>query len=257
MSDRDSHRIVVSVVSHQQAEMVALLFSDLQRYCSRHDLTVILTINREEPLPFRADRFDFPLRIVRNPVPRGFGENHNAALRSAPGDFFCVMNPDIRLLQDPFPPLCRLLSNGRSGVAAPLIVDPKGNVEDSARRFPTPLRILSRIAGIGPRLEYGIESEPFSPDWVAGMFLLFPRAVFEAMGGFDPRYFLYCEDADICTRIRLSGYDVVLDPSVRVVHDARRNSHSDPKYFAHHVRSLARFFTSKVFVAGLGVILRR
>jgi hypothetical protein len=58
---------------------------------------------------------------------------------------------------------------------------------------------------------------------------------------------MYSEDVDLCTRLRLLGYRIVLDRSVRVVHDARRESHRKWSHLAWHVRSLIRFFLSDVY----------
>lgn len=243
--------ILVSVVSHNQASLVHPLLDGIGRYCAHHEITVVLTQNTDETLPFEEDGFGFPVKVIRNPRPKGFGANHNAAFRIAEAEYFCVLNPDIRLVEDPFTALCGLLRDQRAGVAAPLVVNANDEVEDNARRLPTPLRVLSRFAGFGKKLEYEVGRERMSPDWLAGMFLVFPGRVFSAMGGFDERYFLYCEDADLCTRIRLSGYDVVLDPSLRVIHDARRDSHGNWKHFAYHACSLAKFFASRVFLSGL------
>ena len=79
------------------------------------------------------------------------------------------------------------------------------------------------------------------------MFLLFPRASFEALGGFDQRYHLYCEDVDICARVRLQGHDVVLCPRAKVIHHAQRSSHGSFKYFRWHLTSIARLFLSPVY----------
>jgi hypothetical protein len=86
---------------------------------------------------------------------------------------------------------------------------------------------------------------PFSPDWVAGMFMLFRNELFREIGGFDERYFLYYEDVDLCFRLRQHGYDVVLVPDARAAHFAQRQSHRNPRYLLWHVRSLVRFLLSR------------
>jgi GT2 family glycosyltransferase len=82
---------------------------------------------------------------------------------------------------------------------------------------------------------------PFSPDWIAGMFMLFRSELFREVGGFDERYFLYYEDVDLCFRLRQHGYEVILVPDARAVHFAQRQSHRNLRYLLWHVRSLVRF----------------
>ena len=72
---------------------------------ARTDCRVILTLNIPETLPFDTVRAGFPITLVRNEVPKGFGANHNTAFKAAAGDYFCILNPDIRLHEDPFPAL--------------------------------------------------------------------------------------------------------------------------------------------------------
>ena len=237
----------ISIVSHRQAHLVQLLLADIQQYCSCASLEIILTVNVEEPLSFSPNDHAFPIRVIRNVTPKGFGENHNTALRSAAGKFFCVLNPDIRFTLDPFPPLMAQARKKNVGLVAPLVTDNKGMPEDSARRFPSPLEIIGKIFG-GTSAAHANNAQPVSePDWVAGMFMLFPRNVFLEVGGFDERYFLYYEDVDLCARLSLAGYRVVLCATVSITHDARRSSHKSLRYMRLHLASMLRFFSSSVY----------
>src|SRR5262245_998486 len=197
--------ISLSVVSHGQAALVAQLLDDLRRH-KPSGIEVILTLNVAETLPFDPSSFPFPVRTIRNAAPQGFAANQNAAFAVARGRFFCVLNPDIRLETDPFPALAEELQKSVVGVAAPLIVDSTGAIEDSARPFPTLPSLLCKALGLQPRRYYEIGDASISPDWVAGMFMLLRRDVFAGVGGFDPRYHLYYEDVDLCARLRLAGY---------------------------------------------------
>ena len=208
-------------------------------------------MNVPEKLAFQDGDFSFPLWVTWNEKGKGFAANHNAALRAEKSDYFCVMNPDIRLTQNPFPRLLDTFESGKVGVVAPLVVNPEGEIEDSARRGPTPLQIALRMLGLGQGLDYPIGSECIFPDWVAGMFMLFSSETFRAAGGFNERYFLYLEDVDLCFRIRFSGRRVALNPSVSVVHDAGRKSLQDVQHFRWHAASVIRFFLSRVFFASL------
>ena len=231
--------VSISIVSHRHGPLAHELLLDIARLCT--GVEVLLTINVEESLPFDAAGFGFRLRIFRNSAPKGFGANHNTAFHAADGDYFCVLNPDIRLDADPFPALIEHLRQGKVGVAAPKIVNPRGEVEDSARRFPTPSVILRKALTGEQHHDYEIADERLHPDWVAGMFMLFRADVFRRVGGFDERYFLYYEDVDLCLRLRRLGYQAVLEPRSCAVHDARRASHHSLRHLVRHAQSLARF----------------
>jgi N-acetylglucosaminyl-diphospho-decaprenol L-rhamnosyltransferase len=240
-SATDPPRVSVSVVSHGHAPLIASLLADIAARV-RTPIEVILTLNLSEALPFDPAHFSFPLLVVENPTPRGFAANQNAAFPLSRAEFFCALNPDIRIERDPFPELLRCLQDRSVGVAAPLIRNPAGAVEDSARRFPTPFSILRKALFHRTEIDYPIGNETIHPDWVAGMFMIFPREIFAALGGFDERYFLYYEDVDLCARLRLAGKRVALCPSASAVHDARRQSLRSLRYMRWHLSSMLRYF---------------
>jgi N-acetylglucosaminyl-diphospho-decaprenol L-rhamnosyltransferase len=238
----------LSIVSHGQIALVRDLLEDLQRLCvdKNFPFEVILTFNIPEQVPFDLHSFSFPIRIVFNVSRKGFGSNHNQAFKLSKGRFFCVINPDIRLIHNPFPLLITNLAN-HVGVVAPLVQNSHGEMEDTARQFPTPWSIifkaLKHFFGRPTRQSEFV----FKPDWVGGMFMLFDHDVFQDANGFDERYFLYYEDVDLCARLRLKDLAVQWLPEVVVVHEARFSSHQNFRYALWHLQSMTRFFISKPF----------
>lgn len=245
--------ISLSVVSHGQIDLVRQLLDDLRLRCVENgpSFEVILTLNLPERISFRLDDYPYPIRLVTNPQPKGFGANHNAAFAMVRGEYYGVLNPDIRLTENPFPILLAALSEGRAGVVAPLVLNVAGQIEDSARRFPSPGTILRKAFGGVRGADYPIGEDVLQPEWVAGMFMLFPRCVFAELGGFDEGYFLYYEDVDLCARLAMAGYAVKFCPQTHVIHEARRTSHSSFKYMKWHLASMARFFTSAPYRAAM------
>jgi GT2 family glycosyltransferase len=234
--------ITVSVVSHGQNALVNRLLSDLAEHCASR-LEVILTQNIFDPVPLdaaQAHRFE----IITNSQPKGFGANHNSAFARSTSDTFFVVNPDVRLLGDPFFSLASRLGGSRVGAVGPGVLSPSGAVEDSARRFPTVASLLRKLVlgGAGP--DYPTDKGPVEVEWVAGMFVGFEREAYERVRGFDERYFLYYEDVDICRRLGSHGYKVLYDPTVSIVHEARRASRTDPRLMRIHAASILRYLRS-------------
>ncbi|KQZ27562.1 hypothetical protein ASD58_13220 [Duganella sp. Root1480D1] len=225
----------------------------------RSDFEVILTLNLPEPEPLPLNTLPYPVRLIQNPAPKGFGANHNAAFQEGNGDYFVILNPDIELTEDPFGPLLKLAEQDSLTICAPLILDTAGQVEDSARNFPTPYglfkRMLYRLLGrpiVPDTLRQ--DADTLQPDWVAGMFVMVARETYQRLGGFNDAYFLYFEDVEFGARARLAGCHILVCKHARVIHQAQRDSHRRLRFMLWHLQSAAKYFLSFVH---LRVLIRR
>jgi N-acetylglucosaminyl-diphospho-decaprenol L-rhamnosyltransferase len=248
--------LTISVVSHGHGPLVACLLADLDTCDLPANTRVVLTLNLPGEQCDVASYRRFQVLVVRNEVPRGFGANHNAAFRHCTTHWFTVVNPDVRLPQDPFPALRQQAGSSRNaGVVAPRIVNSRGQLEDSVRCLPTPwsvaARVVSRRFGRGtPSASGGPSSPNRAPfHWLAGMFLLFSAEAYRRIGGFDERFFLYYEDYDICARLHRAGFHIALADHAIAVHDGQRTSRKSVRYLKWHVQSLLRVWTSVTFWA--------
>jgi len=237
-------QVTLSIVSHRQNALVNQLLEDIQRVCADR-VALVLTENVEDPIPLATAALSCPVERIANQKIKGYGANHNAAFKHCRTPYFCVANPDIRLLADPFPALLHALEVPGIAVAGPLVRDPAGRIEDSARRFPTVASLLSKIFAETRTPEYPTDRGAVRVDWIAGMFMLFRREAFEAVNGFDEAYFLYYEDVDICDRLRTLGHFTTYETQTEIVHNARRGSRRDLTLALHHIRSAARFLTRR------------
>lgn len=238
-SSPPSCSLVVSVVSHGHGPLVQNLLNELARLSAATVRRVVLTQNLPEAEPEAPPTgWPFVLQVVKNQVPAGFGTNHNRALASAKEPFVCVLNPDIGLGgQDPFSALVQAAAQPGVGCAYPVQLDTQGQVQDSERELPTP-RALWRRRLLG-RGETRV-------DWVNAACLVLPQPVWHRLGGFDEAYFMYCEDVDLCLRVRLAGCTLVRVP-VQVMHAGQRASHRRWHHLQWHVRSLLRLWRSPVY----------
>lgn len=218
--------------------MIAALVADLVSCQEVGQIIVTHNIPLSLTLPIDA-------RIIEiyNHLPAGFAANHNAAFTYCAQPYFCSLNPDINLQNDPFPPLLAAMQETGAAIAAPLVRNPSGQIDDSVRTFPTMRSLLSKAMG-RPCDNYKIDRSHsyLHPEWVAGMFMLFRSDDFRRLQGFDEQFFLYYEDVDICVRAWKAGMKVVACPSVTVVHDAQRTSHHNFRYMRWHLASMARYF---------------
>lgn len=221
--------------------MLAALLEDLSRQRGIENWLVVLTLNIPETRPSAGN---LRLDVVENNDPRGFGENHNRAFERAEGPVFVIVNPDIRLPDLATLEMLAEMDWQRPVLRAPVIVSPAGEIEDSVRHNLTPWNLAARAFGRR-------EPAQFAPQrrfvWFAGMFLAVSSAAFRKLGGFDQRFFLYCEDYDLCLRWKLSGGVLEQLEALRVVHDAQRDSHRSARHLRWHIQSLLKVWTSSAF----------
>lgn len=230
--------LLVSIVSHGHGAMVQRLLHQLAGIsCIAR---VVVTLNIPEPAPEApAQGWPFALDIRANASPRGFGANHNRALQGAQEPFVCVLNPDVQLLagQQPFGALLDAAAREGVGCAYPLQVDLAGKLQDSEREIPTPWALWRRRVLRQPQA--GVE-------WVNAACIVLPLPVWQAVKGFDEAYFMYCEDVDLCLRVRLLGLRLQR-AAARIVHEGQRASGREWRHLAWHVRSLLRLWSSDVY----------
>ena len=235
--------ISISIVSHQQFQMVKTLLDDLSQICSNMKFEVILTINVPETMIESQLDYSFPIKVIHNQYPKGFGSNHNSAFEKAQGNYFCVLNPDVRLRNNPFEILLQELNKNSGAIIAPIVLNPDLTTEDSVRHFPTIQSLVKKLFkqydGI---YVFSENSSTQAVDWVGGMFMLFKSCDFSAVGRFDEKFFLYYEDVDICARLWKSRKKVLVCPKVSIIHDAQRQSRKNLRYMKWHLNSMARYF---------------
>jgi N-acetylglucosaminyl-diphospho-decaprenol L-rhamnosyltransferase len=233
-----SPRVAVSIVSHNHGSMVWKLVRQIISF--KEVDKIYVTLNVPELFPVNlSDK----VILIHNTRPKGFGENHNAAFDLINNEFYCVLNPDIEFIENPFPFLISLFSDAECGVVAPIILDDSGSRADTARQDLTAWLLINRIFGFNCETQsIKILNDIAMPDWVAGMFMLFRSKAFNKVGKFDQKYFMYCEDADICRRLRTIQYQVLVSLKTSVVHKAQRASRRNLKHFIWHLKSLILYF---------------
>ncbi|MHB1700960.1 MAG: glycosyltransferase family protein [Acidobacteriaceae bacterium] len=229
-------RITVSLVSHGQRDMVALVLARLAELGNPDIMKVVVVHNLPDvdfPKPSGAS---FDLVQIHNPKPIGFAANHNHAFKQCQTPWFAVLNPDLEFLfGDPFPALLAAGEvDAKLGILAPLLIEPATMQPEPPRGAVTPYEIIRRrLPGWKP---------PVKPTWLVGAFLFIRHEAFESVQGFDERYRLYCEDVDLSLRIQQVGWKIVQSANAQVLHQKQGASHRNIKYTLWHVESLVKLW---------------
>lgn len=201
-------------------------------------------------------RHDHRVRLVVNPRNLGFAAALNRGLAATTGRYVLWVNPDATIEDGGASILVRYLDeHPEVGILGPKIVDPDGQLQRSARAFPSYDWPLGHRHGWLTRL---FPANPFSArylladldpstvrdvDWVSGACLLHRREVAEHVGGLDERFFMYCEDVDFCRRARQAGWLVRYHPALTVRHHVAGTTRQEPvRMLVERHRSLWRYY---------------
>jgi GT2 family glycosyltransferase len=174
---------------------------------------------------------EFPdVRLIRSDVNLGFGAANNVALEQARGRYFVLLNSDAFFQSSALElAIQHMDATADCGLGGGLLVGRDGSWQPSARTFHSLLGdflVLTGLAAKFPKSKFfgGFDrtwadvKEAASVDWVPGAFsIIRPRALVKS-GIFDPAFFLYYEEVDLCVRIKQAGYSIWYWPDIVVVH---------------------------------------
>lgn len=207
----------------------------------------------------------------------GFGRANNVGLASATGRYILYLNPDTIVGSDTIAVMCRFLDDHpRTGIAGCKVLNPDGSFQVACRRgLPTPWVSFCKLFGLqklfpssklfaGYNLTYMPIDATYSVDALIGAFMVGRAELLRELGGFDPAFFMYGEDIDLCYRVQQAGSDVTYVHTTSIVHykgeSTKRSSINEVRVFYDAMEIFARkhFGGSRVFLAFLriGIVLR-
>lgn len=191
--------------------------------------------------------------VVEAPGNGGFGSGVNLGVAALGTEFVVVANPDTAPAGGAVEALvAALASDPVLGIVAPALYESDGTLHQSARAFPSvrgsSWQAFAGLVAPGSaaarryREANWRRAEERYVDWVSGAFFVVRRAAFDAVGGFDPGYFMYVEEVDLCWRLARAGWRAGYLPTARVVHagGASASAHPYAMQLSRH-RSLWRF----------------
>jgi N-acetylglucosaminyl-diphospho-decaprenol L-rhamnosyltransferase len=173
----------------------------------------------------------FPsVRLIELPENIGFGAANNVGMEAAAGRWHLLLNSDAWPRGDGIERLRAFAdANPQVGVAGPRLVSPDGRVQKSVRGFPTLWRLATEyffLRHLAPRSRLlnefygaGFDYRSRRPaEFLVGAVLLLRREAVDEVGGFDPAFFMFSEEVDLCYRMRAAGWAVEFTPEAEFVH---------------------------------------
>jgi len=232
-------KLSITVVNYNQKYFPKLCVEALKNSKVDFDFEVIVCDNnsKDGSLSYlkEADKRG-DIKLVEPGKNLGYGAGHNFAEKYASGEHILILNTDITVEADTLQKLVDYIEhNPNTGIVGPKLVYHNGEVQKSCRRdfklFDLFIKrsFLRKIWPFSRRYNNYImqdfnHSSTQKVDLITGAFMLMRRDLFEQIGGFDERYFMFMEDFDLCKKVTLTGKDIVYYPEAVAMHFHKRLS---------------------------------
>jgi hypothetical protein len=197
----------VVIVNYNTADMIVRCLDAVQAQ-EKVSFEIIVADNASKDNSLQIIRDLFPqVTLLANKENLGFGAANNRAVNSCAGKYLYFLNPDTEVKGGAFQAMVEFMdSNPQVGLAGTRVVYPDGSPQHSVHnRYPGEKYAKHAFKGLRGEIA-----------WVKGASMIVRRSVFQNVGGFDERFFLYCEETDLCLSIRKSGWAIgyILDATV-------------------------------------------
>lgn len=184
---------------------------------------------------------EFPeVLLIRSDTNLGFGPANNLAFHLAEGRYIVLLNSDAFLRPGSLErSVAHMDATPNAGVGGGRLIGRDGSLQPSGRMFPTVFNDLIVLSGLAARFPssrlFGRSDRTWANamdaaevDWVPGAYSIVRAEALTAVGFFDPRFFLYYEEVDLCRRIKQKGYSIWYWPDIAIVHIGGESSRQIP-----------------------------
>jgi hypothetical protein len=243
-SQTGSARVSVVIVVWNAKNYVLECLASLREHCAGVCSEVIVVDNAStDGTPEMVAELYPEFRLIRNSENLGFAKANNIGIAQSSGDYICLVNSDVKFLDDCISPMIEYLSqNPMVGMVGPKMLATDGRVWRSTMRFPTIWNHFSRALGLdiafrGSRRFGGLLMSDFDHRTTApvevlnGWFVAVRRTAMERVGLLDPQFFMYGEDVDWCYRFHQAGEGVVFFAEAGAIHYGGASSAHAPLRF--------------------------
>ena len=249
--EMENKKIEVSgcIVTYNNSKIIAECIDSLLKWTVNVDFKLFVVDNGSSDNTVEIVKNSFPqVEIIKNKDNRGFGDGHNKVIPLLTSSYHFVINPDIFINHDVISSLVDYMENHKKvAMITPKIMNDTGTEQLLPKRNPT-IRYLF-FSKLKPfkyyRKIYTRENEnlsgPTEIDFCTGCFFGIRTSVFRSVRGFDPRYFMYMEDADLSRTVR-KKYKIIFYPDVYVYHKWHRENLRNLKGIKRWFMSMIKYF---------------
>ena len=237
--------VSASIVTYNDTNRVPATIKSITDNTKKYDLTLYVIDNASSDGTAELIEQMGLATVIKNDNNAGFGAAHNKVLDEKIGKYHFVINPDITVSSDVISDMVDYFeSNPDVVMAMPKILNFDGTEQKLPKERPTFKRLFLGRLSNKVRANYVWADKditaPVEVNFCTGCFFCIKGDVFKELGGFDKRYFMYLEDADLTLQSKAVG-KVVMLPQFSVNHAWERESAKSLKYLFIHIVSCFKF----------------
>jgi len=191
----------IIIINYRTPTLVVNCLDSLFKFCSTENFEIIVVDNnsQDNSLALLEKKFGAKIKLIANQKNKGFAAANNLGARAARGEYLFFLNSDTFVRENILTPLrLELESKATIGIIAPQLILENNQSQPYA---------------------FGLKKDS-NPElaWVSGAALIIRRTLFQALQGWDERFFMYFEDQDLSRRAIQKGYQLARLVSVSVIH---------------------------------------
>lgn len=223
--------ISIIIVSFNTCDVLRQSLQSIVREAGSLSIEVFIVDNNSRDSSVEMVRSEFPVaHVLPSAVNLGFGAANNLAMKQARGKYIVLLNSDAFLCPDALRLAFQHMErHPGTGLAGGRLMGHDSSWQPSARMFPSIWSDFLAISGLAHRFRstrfFGFSdrtwADPLDPaevDWVPGAFSIIRAEALRKVGFFDPDFFLYSEEVDLCRRIKQAGFKIMYWPDIEIIH---------------------------------------
>lgn len=243
-----SSKLSMCIVTYNSENKIGAAVSSIKEFTKNIDYKLFVFDNgSSDNTKNTVLTADPDANFIENNANLGFGKANNLVIPHINSEYHAIINPDIRIENDVLSEICNYMDKHPDVVmATPKILFPDKSEQHLPKLKPKFIYLLARRTPFFKKkaIEYTMEdrviTEPTEIDQCSGCFAVIRSDIFKKLNGFDERFFMYMEDADLTLRAKNYG-KVIFLPQFHVVHEWERSSSKSLKYLMIHISSMFKF----------------
>jgi len=223
--------VSVVIVSYNTRDILRNCLDALFEHSRGIEIEVFVVDNNSHDGSADMVKADFPsVILMANDQNLGFAAANNQAFPLAKGEYIILLNPDAYIRPLSIQNCVKFMdATPKCGLCGGKIISPAGQLEPSARRFPSALSKLITLSGLRGKFpkspifnyhEFGgfAHDKPLEVDWVPGTYTIVRKKMLDEIGPFDERFYIYYEETDLCMSAKKAGWTIYFIPDAEVTH---------------------------------------